>query len=32
MDAPFGEPAVFFKEGSDAGEAFRQELKEGQLL
>jgi alpha-glucosidase len=32
VDAPLGEPAVFFREGSDAGEAFRRELKEGQLL
>jgi alpha-glucosidase (family GH31 glycosyl hydrolase) len=32
VDAPIGEPAVFFRDGSDAGEAFRRELKEGQLL
>lgn len=32
VNAPIGEPAVFFKEGSDAGEAFRRELKEQQLL
>ncbi|MDP9438633.1 MAG: alpha-glucosidase, partial [Actinomycetota bacterium] len=32
VHAPIGEPAVFFMEGSDAGEAFRRELKEGQLL
>ncbi len=32
VHAPIGEPAVFFIEGSDAGEAFRRELKGGQLL
>jgi len=32
VNAPVGEPAVFFKEDSDAGEAFRLELKEQQLL
>lgn len=32
VDAPVGEPAVFFREGSDAGEDFRKELEEQDLL
>lgn len=32
VDAPIGEPAVFFEEGSEAGEDFRRELRERQLL
>ena len=32
VDAPIGEPAVFFEVGSDAGEALRRELRERQLL
>jgi alpha-glucosidase len=32
VDAPIGEPAVFCKEGSDAGRWFREELERRSLL
>ncbi|HET7479905.1 MAG TPA: alpha-glucosidase [Rubrobacteraceae bacterium] len=32
VDAPIGEPAVFFKEGSSAGRDFREELRRQELL
>ena len=32
VEAPVGKPAVFFREGSEAGEALRRELREGRLL
>lgn len=32
VEAPIGRPAVFYKEGSRAGERFRQDLEEKGLL
>ena len=32
VGAPIGEPAVFYKEGSDAGSPFKEELERRDLL